>query len=558
MVARVFNLIYKEIRGLHQAAYVLALFTLASQLLAIIRDRVLAHRFGAGEVLDIYYAAFRVPDLLFVLFASILSVYVLLPFVLRASQKGKVEANRLLSQLFTLFLLGYICVSGVVWLYAPYLSTYLFPGFDSALQVDLVEVMRLLLIQPLLLGVSSLLGVVTQMHHRFVVYAISPLFYNIGIIYGALYLYDLMGTTGLVWGVIIGAFGHVIIQVPFVWKSGLLPGFTFLFDFREILDIFSVALPRALTLSLTQIQLTFFVLLASLMSVGSVSVMQFANNLYAVPLAIIGASYSVAAFPTLAALLTERKLHEFSSYVLTVLRHIIFWGLPTVALIIVLRAHIVRIILGSGAFDWDATRLTAAVLAIFALALVFQSMLLVILRAFYAGGKATLPLLLMVCGVGIGTLSAFLLYWWFSVDTEVLKMVSQLFRIEDVSGSVVLAIPLGFIIGVLVEFILMAVAFQRVFQASWRPLVRPAIVATCAAAAGGVAAYGMLQFVVEGVNQNTFVGVFLQGGVAFLGGVVMVAATYYVFRSPELSEIYRAFRIRILKTDVVAPQPEVL
>ncbi len=558
MVARVFNLIYKEIKGLHQAAYVLALFTLASQLLAIVRDRVLAHRFGAGETLDVYYAAFRIPDLLFVLFASVLSVYVLLPFVLRASQESREVANRLLSQLFSLFLLGYVFVSALVWLSAPYLSLYIFPGFDAAMQSDLVAMMRLLLLQPFLLGISSLLGVVTQMHHRFVVYAISPLFYNIGIIFGAIYLYDVMGITGLIWGVILGALGHVLIQIPFVWRTGLLPRLTFRFDVREIFTILTVALPRALTLSLSQVQLTFFVFLASLMSIGSVTVMQLANNLYTVPLAIIGASYSVAAFPTLAALLTEKRLHEFSSYVLTALRHIIFWGLPTIALIIVLRAHIVRIILGSGAFGWDATRLTAAVLAIFALALVFQSMLLVILRAFYAGGKAMLPLLLMICGVGVGTISAFLLYWWFSVDADVLRTVSQVFRIEDVSGSVVLAIPLGFIIGVIVEFVLMAVAFQRVFQTSWRPLVRPTVVAICAAAAGGVATYGMLQFVVEGVNQNTFIGVFLQGGVAFLGGVTMIVATYYVFHSPELSEVYRSFRMKIFKTDVVAPQPEVL
>lgn len=558
MVARVFNLIYKEIKGLHQAAYVLALFTLASQFLAIFRDRVLAHRFGAGETLDIYYAAFRVPDLLFVLFASVLSVYVLLPFVVRASTEGKEAAKNLLSQLFSLFLVAYVIIAMVVWLLAPYLAFTLFPGFSEAMQGELIVVMKILLLQPLLLGVSTLLGVVTQMHHRFIVYAISPLIYNVGIIIGAVYLYDWFGVSGLAGGVILGALGHVLVQLPFVWKTGLAPRITWLYNLRPLSGILKVAIPRAITLSLTQLQLTFFVFLASIMSVGSVTIMQFANNLYAVPLSIIGVSYSVAAFPTLTALLTENKTKEFSEYVLTALRHIIFWGLPTIALIIVLRAHIVRIILGSGAFDWDATRLTAAVLAIFVLALVLQSMLLVILRAFYAGGRANLPLVLMTIGTGIGTASAFVLYWWFLLDITVLQAVSQLFRLGDVSGSAVLAIPLGFVVGVLFEFVLMAMAFQRVFVVSWSPLLRPAIVAFCAACAGGVATYGMLQFVVEGVNQTKFIGVFLQAGAAALAGIGMIIATYYVFRSPELSEIYRSFRARLLKTEVVAPQPDVL
>ena len=88
MVTRVINLFYREVRGLHQAAYVLALFALASQILAIVRDRLLAHQFGAGPELDMYYAAFRIPDLLYVLFASVLSVYVLLPFVTRAQSES--------------------------------------------------------------------------------------------------------------------------------------------------------------------------------------------------------------------------------------------------------------------------------------------------------------------------------------------------------------------------------------------------------------------------------------------------------------------------------------
>lgn len=558
MVARVFNLIYKEIKGLHQAAYVLALFTLASQLLAIVRDRVLAHQFGAGAELDIYYAAFRIPDLLFVLFASVLSVYVLLPFVARAFAAGQTVARDLLSQMFSLFLVTYSVIAIVVWLLAPMLAELLYPGFTPEMLDKVVVIMRLLLLQPLFLGISTLFGVVTQMNHRFIVYAISPLVYNLGIIVGATYFYSWFGLAGLGWGVVLGALGHLLIQVPFVGRTGLFPHLTFLYNLPLLLQVAAVALPRAITLSLTQLQLTFFVFLASIMAIGSVTVTQFAHNLYAVPLSIIGVSYSVAAFPTLTLLLTEKKHAEFVSYVITALRHIIFWTLPTIALVIVLRAHIVRIILGSGEFGWDATRLTAAVLAVFVVALALQSILLVILRAFYAGGKARLPLILMAIGTGIGTIASFILYRWFLSDPTVLESFASLFRLSGVAGAEVLAIPLGFVLGVLVEFVLMLVAFRRVFDVSWRPLIRPTTVALCAATAGGIATYAVLNFVVEGVNQAKFIGVLLQGATAGIAGVAVIIATYFVLRSPELSEVYRSIKARLTKSEVVAPQSDVL
>ena len=174
MVKRVFNFVYQEVRGLHQAAYVLALFAFASQLLAIVRDRLLAHTFGAGGELDIYYAAFRIPDLLFVLFASALSVFVLLPFVTqKAENDGSKEGARVLSQMFTLFLFVYSALAVALALSAPFYVSYVFPGLADSAET-LTMLIQILLLQPLLLGISSLCGVVTQMHHRFVLYAISP------------------------------------------------------------------------------------------------------------------------------------------------------------------------------------------------------------------------------------------------------------------------------------------------------------------------------------------------------------------------------------------------
>jgi len=558
MVARVINLFYREIRGLHQAAYVLALFTLASQILALVRDRILAHQFGAGHELDIYYAAFRIPDLLYVLFASVLSVYVLLPFVYRAKQDGDEAGRLVLSQMFTIFLVVYIVVSITTIVIAPTLVTYFFPGFSATSYDEVVLLLRILLLQPLFLGISSLLGVITQLQHRFVIYAISPLVYNVGIILGAVVLYPLFGLVGLVLGVVFGALGHMAVQIPLVIRSQLAFTLVFNIDWKLMRQIAKVAVPRAVTLSLNQILLIVLVSLASLMSVGSVSVLQFAYNLQSVPLAIIGMSYSVAAFPTLAELLVQKKHQEFNNFVITALRHIIFWSLPIITLVVVLRAQIVRVLLGSGSFDWHDTRLTAAVLGLFVVSLTAQSVLLLLVRAFYAGGRTRIPFILTLVGTIVGSLSAYGFYFYFQSSSYFRYLIANIFRLNDVSGTEVLTLPLGFTIGVLVQVVLMMFFLTKTFGLSLRLLGKEFIIALFAALSGGIFAYLTLIFVVEGINQETFIGIFIQGLSASIVGIGGIIATYYLLGSTELKEIHRSFKVKLFKTDVVAPQPDVI
>ena len=207
MMVKMFKIVCQEIRGLHQAVYILALFTVGSQLLAFIRDRLLAHKFGAGVELDLYYAAFQIPDLLFVLFASTLSVYVLIPFVAaRVSGPDATAAKLLLSRIFSLFLITYTVVALLLLIFIPYLTPVLLPGLVEHNET-LTLLIRILLLQPLFLGISSLCGVVTQLHKRFVLYALSPLIYNLGIIFGIIFLFPSLGLSGLAVGSSFGCSG---------------------------------------------------------------------------------------------------------------------------------------------------------------------------------------------------------------------------------------------------------------------------------------------------------------------------------------------------------------
>ncbi len=556
MVQRVLKVVYKEVRGLHQAAYVLAIFTLGSQVLALVRDRLLAHQFGAGTELDLYYTAFRIPDLLYVLFASTLSVYVLIPFVAeRISGTDAARARVLLSQIFSLFLIVYAVLALLIAYMAPEIVQMFFPGFESE-QGALVMLMRILLIQPFLLGISSLLGVITQFGHRFVLYALSPLIYNVGIIFGVLVLYPYLGITGLVWGVILGALGHLLIQLPFVFQSELAPRFTTTFVWKEIREVLQTSVPRALTLSLHQFVLLGLVAFAGVMVSGSVSVFQFAYNLQSVPLAIIGVSYSVAAFPLLAQLYAEKEYHRFSEHMMTALRHIIFWSFPAIALLIVIRAQFVRVVLGTGAFDWNDTRLTAAILALFMLSLASQAIHLLVIRALYACGNTRLPFIATLVSAVAALIFSIFFYIGFTDVPAFRHVFEVLMRLEGVPGTEVLALPLGYSCALILESVVLVVWSRRQLYIPARILFGHVLRAFAAALAAGISAYIVLNFYATGVEADTLLTIFLQGLFAGVMGILGALCMYYVLKSPELREIYRSIHRRIMRTEVVAPQDE--
>lgn len=551
MVRRVVQLFYREIRGLHQAAYVLAFFAFGSQLLAIVRDRMLAHSFGASSELDLYYAAFRIPDLLFVVFASVLSVYVLIPFVHRArNEGGDLAGAKLLGQVFGFFLIGYSLLAVILGILAPLLIPNIFPTLDSAGHETLVTLLRILLLQPFLLGISTLFGVVTQMRQRFIIYAVSPILYNLGIILGIVLLYPWLGLPGLVWGVVIGAVAHLLVQVPLVTSSPLrfTPRKP---DWLALLPIIKTAIPRALTLSLNQFVLLILTITATAMTVGSVSVFQLAFNLQSVPLTIIGVSYSVAAFPVLANLLAGSEYEKFKLHIQTAFRHIIFWSLPIIGLFIVLRAHIVRITLGSGNFSWDDTQLTAAVLALFVISLLAQSINLLTIRAFYANSNTRTPLLVAIVGSFTGLATAIVGYLYIFPIPAVQTTLEQLLRLSGVPGTEVIMLALGYSLGVTVQAVLMLGCLHYAFPGILQPLWQRLWLSLLIAFTGSTATYLTLYIVVEGIRQDTFVGIFIQGGLAGLVGLVVMYGAHYVARSPELIEIHKALRKRFLKQKLI-------
>ncbi|OGG65013.1 hypothetical protein A3C94_01425 [Candidatus Kaiserbacteria bacterium RIFCSPHIGHO2_02_FULL_55_17] len=523
-----YSRIASPIRGLHQAAYLLAALTLASQILALLRDRIFAHTFGAGHVLDLYYAAFRVPDLVFALVASLVSAYVLIP---RLTGMDREATRRLLSESAT-FLFG---VGGVLCailaVFMPQFLGFLYPDLTtSPYQAEFVLLARMLLLQPLLLGLSGVLGSVTQVHRRFTLFAISPVLYNLGIIAGTVFLYPRFGLPGIGAGVIIGSVAYLAVNIPVIAEAGVIPRLT-LPSIARMLPVIRDSVPRSFALSMGAITALVLTAFASRLGTGSVSVFTFASNLEAVPLALIGASYAVAAFPALSEASALEKRDEFTRILGASARHVILWSIVSLGLIAVLRAHIVRVVLGTGAFDWDATRLTAALLAILAVGLVAQGLVLLFSRALYAVRQSWRPLAYQILG---GLFTVLLAALFLSNPTSgFAAFLARVLRVGDIEGTVILFIALAATLGQLFLALLSLLALRSVCPGLARMLSRPLLDGSVAAFAGGAAAYATLAFLGGIAPLTTLAAVFTQGLAAGIVGLGSAALALYFVENEE-------------------------
>ena len=555
MVRKIFERIAAPIRGLHQAAYFLAVLTLASQILALLRDRTFAHTFGAGPVLDLYYAAFRVPDLVFALVSSLVSAYVIIP---RITGADKETTRKLLSESAT-FLFG---VGGALCLaiafFMPQFLSFLYPNFvASQHQAGFVLLARILLLQPILLGLSGVLASVTQVHRRFVLFALSPVLYNLGIIFGAVILYPLWGLPGIGIGVVIGAVAYLAVNIPVVIRAGVLPSFR-IPSMRVMIPVVRDSIPRSLALGMGSITALFLTALASRIGTGAVSVFTLAGNLEAVPLALIGSSYAVAAFPALSEASALEKRDEFTRILSASARHIILWSIVCIGLIAVLRAHIVRVILGTGAFDWQATRLTAALLAVLAVGLAAQGLVLLFSRALYAARQSWWPLFYQIAGGALTVALALVFLSLPSIDLS--APLASFLKVGGISETPILLLALAATLGQIFLAALSLFALKGVAPSLARMLARPFVDGSAAALVGGAATYAVLALEGGIAPLTTLAAVFTQGLIAGTIGLAAAALTLFLLKNEEfrvmVQAVTRLVHSRSRRATVLAPSAE--
>lgn len=560
MVERLFRVFHREWGGLHEAAFLLAGTALVSQVLGLARDRLLAHHFGAGTTLDVYYASFRVPDFLYASVASFVAVTVLIPFLLQKfnEENPSHHVQKFVNSVFTVFFAVIVLACAVSYLVIPALSHYVVPGFSGDERSQFILLSRVLLLSPLLLGISNLFGAVTQSLRRFFVFAAGPILYNMGIITGILFFMPHLGLLGVCLGVCLGALLHVLIQLPVLIREKMLPRFTFRVEWKEILRVTQLSIPRTISLSASHLATIGLIALASRDEGGSIAVFTLAMNLQSIPLSIVGMSYSVAAFPTLAKMWTGGNKEEFSTQILSATRHIMFWSFPAITLFIVLRAQIVRTFLGSGAFDWSATRLTAAALALFVISVVAQNIVLLYTRAFYAMGKTKVPLVANAIGAIVIIGATMTLLFVFHTFNTFRFFAETLLRVDGIAGTSVLMLPLGYSIGMMINVCLLFRALRGVYPHVLSGVKRAFLHSFTVSILMGFVAYHGLQVFDNIFDVSTFVGILLQGLCSGIAGIIAGIFLLRLLNSAELEEIRSSLHHKFWRSKPIANEQEVL
>jgi len=528
------NIFRRPINSITVAAGLVALSSLASRFLGVVRDHILAGQFGAGATLDVYYAAFRVPDLIYnliivgALSAGFIPIFTGLIKDFKCERGADCdprlvnrEAWDLSANVLNILALGLIVLALVGMVFANPLTRLITPGFSPAEQAATAALTRIMFLSPLLLGISGILGGILQSFKRFLMYSFAPIFYNVGIIIGALFFVKIWGIYGLAYGVVLGALLHMVSQIPTVYHLGFRYRLKINWHDAKTWLIGKMMVPRTLSLAISQINLVVITIIASGLSGGSLSVFNLANNLQSFPVGIFGISFAIAAFPALSeAGFDLNKLRE--SFSQTV-RKILFFVIPATVLIIALRAQIIRVVLGNGYFDWQDTILTMNTLGFFALSLFAQATIPLLVRVFYARHNSITPFFIGLATVTINTVLALLLAPLMGVAGLALA-----FSIDSVLNMLLLWIWLHFKVGNL----------------GLGEILKAVVKFVIAAVGAGIAAQLTKVAVSPFIDMTRFSGVFIQLVAAALGGLIVYLLFCYLLRSEEFMDLLDALRHR--------------
>jgi len=419
MLAILNRFINQKSQKLSSAAITVAFFGLISRFFGLWRDRLLAGQFGAGRELDIYYAAFRIPDLVYnlLIVGAISSAFI--PVFHEYLAKDRNEAWQFAGNILNVLFLALLIFSGALIVLAPLLMYLVAPGFNAADRALTVDISRILFLSPLFLGISALAASLLQIFSRFLITSLAPIFYNIGIIFGIVFLAPSYGIWGLAYGVILGALLHFLIQVPSLINIGFR--FRSLLNFKEwgLIKVVKLWLPRTLGLLAFQINDVIMIAIASLLASGSITIYNFADNLRWVPIGIVGVAFSTVAFPAMSSAYAQGKMDLFLKRFSLAVKQTLFIIIPISLMFLILRNEIVAIVLGTGLFSVADVRLTAAILGLFTFGIFAGSLRLLFTRAFFVFHNTKTPVFINIFSALINIILAFAFVGFFKNYTAI-------------------------------------------------------------------------------------------------------------------------------------------
>jgi putative peptidoglycan lipid II flippase len=507
----------RRVELVRAAGIVMVAFVL-SRVLGLAREMIIGVEFGTSRQLDAYLAAFRVPDLIFQVIAGGALGSAFIPtFTGYLAHGDEEEAWRLASSVLNIVAMVVAGCAAAAAILAPQLVRYVIvPGFSPDEQAMTVRLMRLMLVSPIIFGVSGIvMGILNSFKH-FLLPALAPAVYNLSIIGGAMLLAPVMGVYGLAVGVVAGALLHLLIQLPELLRKGL--AYRPLVDIRHpgVREVGRLMVPRMLGLATVQINFVVNTVLASGLAEGSLAALNYAWMLMLLPQGIFAMAIATAAFPTFSELAAREELPELRVSLSENLRLILYLTVPASLGLVLLREPLIELLLQRGRFDPQSTQSVAWALQFFALGLVGHSALEIVTRGFYALHDTRTPVLV---GTGAMVLNI----------TLSLLLVGPLLH-----GGLALANSVATIGEALVLIVILR---GRLGGICGRGLVVGMAKTGAASAVMGLALYWF-----GTASQGS--SVIVRGGVAMLVGAGAYLMSSLVLRADEAGVLRRMFRRR--------------
>lgn len=521
--------------NIFSAASIIMTAVLLSRVLGLFRDRLLAARFAPAE-LGVYYAAFRLPNMIFeLLVMGVLATAFIPVFTSYLNTKDKDEAYRMASSVINIGLIVFLLFSIPVVIFTKEICMMLAPGFSSSeitLMVSFTRIMILAQVFPLILG-NFFTGILESCQN-FIIPSLAPIVYNLGIIAGIVFLTPIVGLYAPVLGVVIGAVLFTLIQIPLVISIGYRHNWNFRIIHPGAKEVGKLMLPRTLGLAVSQIDTTVDLVLSSLLGAASVTVFNFAQHLQQVPIGLFGASISQAILPSLSSCHAKKDLGEFKKILLAGFHQIFFAVIPISVILIVLRIPLVRLVFGASTlFDWDSTVLTGKTLAYFAVSLFAQALIHLLARGFYAMHDTKTPVVIGVISVAVNA---------------VLSVIFVVFMHMDVWS---LAVSTS-IASILQMFLLLILLDKKIGNFDRLELFLPIIKILLSGAVTGVALYIPIKLLDQLVFDTTkTLSLLALTGVATTAGLSVYLFLSWFLEVPQMGIFVRMFhKVKGLKKGI--------
>jgi putative peptidoglycan lipid II flippase len=515
-----------EERKVLSHASIIAAFTILSKVLGLLRDRLFASTFGPGTTLDSYYAAFRIPDFIFnlIVLGTVSAAFV--PIFLDYVAKKQIdEAYRIANTVMNAIFLVMAGISLIAFIFAHPVMRAIAPGFNDPETLQLsIHYMRIMLLSPMIFGFSSVVSGILSAYRRFVAYSLAPALYNLGIVIGILVFVPWFGVGALAWGVVLGATMHLLAQLPSLYRVGFRWRPYVDFKSKGLHTITKLMLPRMFGFAALQISLFVTIAVATTLPKGSTTIYSLAVNLQYFAVTIFGTSIATAVFPLLATAASKQDVEGFRHNFSLSFRKTLFFMIPASVLLLLFRAQVVRILLGYGKFDWDATVLTLQTLAVFAFGLFAQALMQLATRAFYALQNTRIPVILGVICMTVNIGLSLILAPHLGVPGLALADT-----VADILNAALLIFLLRNMVGYLDDNAILASTIRI----------------TLASLGMGFVSYGLLYATAAVFNTHTVVGIFSQAALSGLGGIIVYVVLLYFMKSKELSVYAHLFSRKV-------------